>query len=702
LVSIWNYLSRSQKGIVLMVVSSSRIRGWEQLISQIERVAEQSAKITAAVELDKVFDLVFRHGVLRDADMESLLSLYLEELARQNRSTKKKILEELEYSDQLDQDRQLLSYLKIQPDAEQEYKSDRPQTSHDYKKTPRDRLLVRIDALFRASERKSSISVLQLFNSLDELEMRLASVYISSKKGWERLAGGLSAEEWLEMIAVAVSGELYDQALAIYDLLNRIHQAVPSGKTAPERRQLLGGTMLTVLMHHAADMNGRQLMRELLRREEIVNRTNVKPEAIKQIQASLTSTQTPYFNQWLAWWRDSDVDFNSGQTDSKSYESGDVSRVLNLLKKLTSATPDFSDRLLFPLLLRLLESREEAIVREVFSAIRDTSAVKKWSGNLPVAVLNELTETLLPDSHLKKAKKTLQELRTIVEDFILLNSKHWVESEILFRYAAVHRYRSYSENEFVKHVLFALADELPASNRADKIKELSVRVAEKLKERGGSKIKSIEKILKSLDAEAAKTPSEMTDSEPSQINEYNQLKKAFDLDEQHFDGEAIYINRAGLILAAPFFPTLFERLGYLNEKDFSDERTRARAIHVMEYLATGRIDVEEYQLVLQKLLAGLPPQTPVDPIESLTDEEIEMSDSMLNGLISNWPGLGNTTIEGLREAFFQREGRLQKADDHWALTVQAKAYDVLLDRVPWSIGMIKLPWMDKMLRVEWR
>lgn len=702
LVYIWNYLSRSQKGIVLMAVSSSKIRGWEQLVSQIESVAEQSAKITRAVELENVFDLVFRHGVLRDADMESLLSLYLKELARQNRSTKKFILAELEHSNQDDQDLQLLSYLKIQPDTMEEYKSDRSQTIHDYKKNPLERLLARIDAFFQATGRESSASALQLFKSLDEREMRQASIYITSKKGWEWIAEGMSVEQWREMINIAVSGELYDQTLAIYELCSLIHRTVSYGKSERERRQQLQGKILGMLMHDGADLNDRQLMRELLRRDEIVNRTNVKPEAIKKIQASVSSTQTPYFNQWLAWEGDSGGDSNAGQTESKGNESGDVLRVLSLLKKLRSATPDFGDRLLFPVLFRLLENREEAVMRELLDTIHDTSAVDKWSGSLPEAVLNELIDLLLPEDHLKHAKQTMQEYRSLIEDLMRPNSKQRVESEILFRYAAVHRYRAYSENEFVKSALHTLADEMPAPNRAEKVKELSVRVAEKLKERGGMKIKSIEKILKSLDAEAAKTPPERMDSEPSQTNEYNQLKKAFELDEQNFEAEAIYINRAGLILAAPFFPTLFGRLGYMDEKEFSDERTRTRAIHVMEYLATGRADVEEYQLVIQKLLAGLPPQNPVDPIESLTDEEIEMSDSMLKGLISNWPGLGNTTIEGLREAFFQREGRLQKADDHWSLTVQAKAYDVLLDSVPWSIGMIKLPWMEKMLRVEWR
>jgi hypothetical protein len=33
--------------------------------------------------------------------------------------------------------------------------------------------------------------------------------------------------------------------------------------------------------------------------------------------------------------------------------------------------------------------------------------------------------------------------------------------------------------------------------------------------------------------------------------------------------------------------------------------------------------------------------------------------------------------------------------------VEKKAYDILLDRLPWGIGMIKLSWAPYVLNVEW-
>lgn len=174
------------------------------------------------------------------------------------------------------------------------------------------------------------------------------------------------------------------------------------------------------------------------------------------------------------------------------------------------------------------------------------------------------------------------------------------------------------------------------------------------------------------------------------------------MDDKMFNRESIYTSRAGLVLAAPFFPKLFNRLGYLINGIFVDDTTQWRAVQVMEYIVTGYENVEAHDLVLQKLLSGLPIQMPVDPLDELTEQEIEISESMLNGLLNNWPGLEQTSIAALQETFMQREGRLQQEDGQWTLSVEVKTLDFLIDRIPWSIGMIKLPWMKSVLKVEWR
>jgi hypothetical protein len=36
------------------------------------------------------------------------------------------------------------------------------------------------------------------------------------------------------------------------------------------------------------------------------------------------------------------------------------------------------------------------------------------------------------------------------------------------------------------------------------------------------------------------------------------------------------------------------------------------------------------------------------------------------------------------------------------LEVAPRTYDMLLDRLPWSISLVKLPWMTAPIHVDWR
>ena len=94
--------------------------------------------------------------------------------------------------------------------------------------------------------------------------------------------------------------------------------------------------------------------------------------------------------------------------------------------------------------------------------------------------------------------------------------------------------------------------------------------------------------------------------------------------------------------------------------------------------------------------------TPIPFEIKLTDREREVSEQMLNGLLQNWPRLKNSSIDALREGFLVRDGRLIETDEVWQLKVEDKTLDILMDAMPWSFGIIKLPWMDKRMMVEWR
>ena len=82
--------------------------------------------------------------------------------------------------------------------------------------------------------------------------------------------------------------------------------------------------------------------------------------------------------------------------------------------------------------------------------------------------------------------------------------------------------------------------------------------------------------------------------------------------------------------------------------------------------------------------------------------ESEQLEGLLHAVTQHWKALANTSIEGLRESFLQRNGRLQLKDDAWHLTVEARPFDMLLDQVPWSFSTIKFAWMQRVIFVEWR
>lgn len=172
------------------------------------------------------------------------------------------------------------------------------------------------------------------------------------------------------------------------------------------------------------------------------------------------------------------------------------------------------------------------------------------------------------------------------------------------------------------------------------------------------------------------------------------------------DGDTVYLANAGLVLLHPFLPHFFRALNLLRDDppriantDHLDDATRA--VHLLQYLVDQRCDAAEPELLLNKLLCGLAPETPVGPAITPTPDELAVCDSLLGAVIANWPAIAATSPAGLRETFLQREGRLQLRDGKWKLTVARKTVDVLVDMLPWAISMVLHPWMPAPLSVEW-
>ncbi len=166
--------------------------------------------------------------------------------------------------------------------------------------------------------------------------------------------------------------------------------------------------------------------------------------------------------------------------------------------------------------------------------------------------------------------------------------------------------------------------------------------------------------------------------------------------------ENVYIHNAGLVLVAPYIPRLLEMLNLTADSEFKSRSAAERGIHLLQYLVNRSCSSPEYQLVLNKILCGVTTGTPIVREITMDDNEATVIVSLLQSIIEHWTAIGSTSVAGLQESFLQREGRLRLKNDSWHLLVEARAFDMLLDRLPWSFSLIKFPWMQRPIHVEWR
>lgn len=163
-----------------------------------------------------------------------------------------------------------------------------------------------------------------------------------------------------------------------------------------------------------------------------------------------------------------------------------------------------------------------------------------------------------------------------------------------------------------------------------------------------------------------------------------------------------FVHHAGLVLLHPFLVPLMNTLGLLKpDKSFKNKKAAAHAVSLLHYLSTGETAPPEYDLTLPKLLCGVSSRTSIDRYKILSDAEKEEADTLLQAVIKHWGALGQVSNDSLRQGFLQRDGKLSRRDSDWLLQVESQTLDILLDRLPWGIGIVKLPWMTNMLFVEW-
>ena len=166
--------------------------------------------------------------------------------------------------------------------------------------------------------------------------------------------------------------------------------------------------------------------------------------------------------------------------------------------------------------------------------------------------------------------------------------------------------------------------------------------------------------------------------------------------------ESAVVDNAGLVLAAPYLPRLWKMLCLTEGTRFVDRPSAERAVHLLQFMVDTRSRTPEYELVLNKILCGIEISEPICGGIDITDGEQEAVEGLIKGMIVNWKTIGSTSVAGFRASFLQRRGRLVLKENGWHLKVAPKAFDMLLDRIPWSFSTIKHAWMEKVVFVSWR
>jgi|GEM_PF-1968184 hypothetical protein len=169
------------------------------------------------------------------------------------------------------------------------------------------------------------------------------------------------------------------------------------------------------------------------------------------------------------------------------------------------------------------------------------------------------------------------------------------------------------------------------------------------------------------------------------------------------------VANAGMVLAAPYIPLLLQRLGWVAAQRFISTAHAWQACALLHYMASGQRQPElpadyRQQWLLPMLLSGVQPPCPVEFRPQLSADTLTMADSLLAGILAQWPKLANSSITTLRECFLQRGGTLERSGNGsgWQLQPDSGPYDMLLDGLPWSYSLIRYPWMQGEVYVHWR
>jgi hypothetical protein len=219
------------------------------------------------------------------------------------------------------------------------------------------------------------------------------------------------------------------------------------------------------------------------------------------------------------------------------------------------------------------------------------------------------------------------------------------------------------------------------------------------------KEQEIEKEVREILRISQPDPTEQAKRSPETVRQEEQSLFEKAISEESILEEAVsddgqYVQHAGLILIHPFIKTFFEHCGLLDPetRQLLDPELGA---HLLHYIATGKTNVPEYDMVFEKFLCNIPAHQPISRHVKLSRKQKTQAKNVIESVRHNWSPMKNSSAALLQNEFFRRPGKLVVTDYDYTLTVERKTQDILLDKLAWGIGLVKLPWKEKFVYVNW-
>ena len=164
----------------------------------------------------------------------------------------------------------------------------------------------------------------------------------------------------------------------------------------------------------------------------------------------------------------------------------------------------------------------------------------------------------------------------------------------------------------------------------------------------------------------------------------------------------IPVSDAGLVLLHPFIGRMMANLGLVKKGMFVSPLARIRAVHLLRDLTGSDEPHHNHNLLLEKVLCGLPIGYALPSEWKPTEKEKEEKEALLQAVCEYWRPLARSSTSALCSSFILRPGTLERFEDTWTIRVEGRTIDILLDDLPWELSILLLPWLEKPIAVEWQ